>query len=87
MVGNGHSRTRKGAFTQSARCTILPPTIVATTLPVNCHPSNGVLCDNDRDFAASKVQRFLGSNIVTSPKQPFASDPRPRRSKRVPDQR
>ena len=28
---------------QSARYTIFPPTIVATTFPVNAHPSNGVL--------------------------------------------
>src|ERR1019366_3886122 len=62
-----------------ARYTTFPPTIVATTFPVNCQPSNGVLCDNDRDLAASNVHRFLGSKIVTSAKLPRASDPRPRR--------
>src|ERR1700692_686697 len=66
---------------QSARYTIFPPTIVATTFPVNCHPSNGVLCDSDRDLAASNVQRFLGSKMVTSAMLPRASDPRPGRSK------
>src|ERR1022692_1460207 len=65
----------------STRCTTLPPTIVATTFPVNCQPSNGVLCDSERDLAASKVQRFLGSKMVTSAKLPRASDPRPWRSK------
>src|ERR1700693_644276 len=59
---------------------IFPPTIVATTFPVYCLPSNGVLCESDRDLAASNVQRFLGSKIVTSAKLPLASDPRPRRS-------
>src|SRR5258708_24485836 len=65
---------------QSARYTIFPLTIVATTFPVNCQPSNGVLRDNDRDLAASNIQRFLGSKIVTSAKLPRTSDPRPRRS-------
>src|ERR1700733_3487113 len=66
---------------QSALYTIFPPTIVATTFPVNCQPSNGVLRDSDLDLAASNVQRFLGSKMVTSAKLPRASDPRPRRSK------
>lgn len=48
--------------------TIFPPTIVATTLPVSCHPSNGVFLDLESDFAASKVHFFLGSKMVTSPK-------------------
>src|SRR2546430_1262577 len=65
----------------SARYTTFPPTSVATTFPVNCQLSNGELCDIDLDFAASKVHRFLGSNIVTSAKLPRASEPRPRRSK------
>lgn len=51
---------------QSVRYTIFPPTMVATTLPVSCHPSKGVFCDLEWDFAASNVQRFLGSKIVTS---------------------
>src|SRR5712691_3659031 len=68
-------------YPQSARYIIFPPTIVAATFPVNCQLSNGVLCDSDRDLAASNVQRFLGSKMVTSAKLPRTSDPRPRRSK------
>ena len=42
MVGkNGHSRTRKGAFTHSIRYTTLSPTTAVTTFPTNCQPSNG----------------------------------------------
>jgi hypothetical protein len=44
---------------------------------VNCQPSKGVLCESERDFAASKVQRFLGSKMVTSAWLPRASAPRP----------
>ena len=45
---------------QSAQYTTLPLTIVATTFPVNCHPSNGVLRDSDRDLAALKRPALLG---------------------------
>src|SRR5215467_8350332 len=62
------------------RYTIFPPTIVTTTLPVSCQPSNGVLWDLERDFDASKVQRFLGSKMVTSAWLPRRRVPRPRTS-------
>ena len=64
---------------QSARYTIRPPTMVATTLPVSCAPSNGVLCDRECDLAASNVQRFFGSKMVTSAWLPRISVPRPLR--------
>ena len=51
----------------SSRYTTRPPTIVPTTLPVNCQPSNGEFRDNERDFVTSNVHRFLGSKIVRSP--------------------
>ena len=54
--------------------------MVAATFPVNCQPSNGVLCDMERDLAASNVQRFFGSNRVTSAKFPRSSEPRSGRS-------
>ena len=61
---------RRSSFSKpnsySAWYTNRPPTIVATTFPVSCQPSNGVLRDLERVFAASKVQRFLGSKMVTS---------------------
>ena len=50
--------------------TILPPTIVATTFPVRCHPSNGVFFDFECDLAASKVHFFFGSKTVTSATEP-----------------
>src|SRR3982074_2464842 len=71
----------RGHALQSVRYAIFPPTIVATTFPVSCQPSKGVLCDIDRDFAASNVQRFLGSKMVTPAKLPRMSDPRPGRLK------
>src|ERR1700676_2777231 len=61
--------------------TILPPTMVATTLPVRSHPSNGVFFDFEGDLAASKVHFFFGSKTVTSATEPRTSDPRPRKSK------
>src|SRR4030081_3687996 len=64
-----------------AEYTILPPTIVATTFPVSCHPSKGVFFDFECDLAASKVHFFFGSKTVTSATDPRTSDPRPRRSK------
>jgi len=59
--------------THSVRYAIFPLTIVATTFPVNCQPSNGVLCDNDRDLAASNVQRFLAlrDTAFTDPRSYF----------------
>src|SRR6266403_1561815 len=66
-----------GAY--STRYTIFPLTIVATTFPVSCDPSNGVLRDLEWDFAASNVQRFLGSKMVTSAWLPRTSVPRPLR--------
>src|SRR5260370_24162690 len=71
----------QGYRLHSAPYVIFPPTIVATTFPVNCQPSKGVLCDIDRDFAASNVQRFLTSKMVTSAQLPHVSDPRARRLK------
>jgi hypothetical protein len=54
----GAQRSTWNTRSYSARYTTRPLTMVATTLPVSCQPSNGVLCDFERDLAAANVQRF-----------------------------
>jgi len=63
VTGDQHA----GRRAYSPRYTTRPPTIVPTTFPVNCQPSNGEFRDNERDFVTSNVHRFLGSKIVRSP--------------------
>src|SRR5271166_2688243 len=64
-----------------AEYTIFPPTKVATTFPISCHPSKGVFLDFECDLEASNVHFFFGSKMVTSATDPRTSEPRPRRSK------
>src|SRR5882724_5561346 len=63
--------------------TFLPPTIVATALPLSFQPENGLFLDLLEDSSARKIHSQSGSKIVTSASAPTLKVPLFKFSKRA----